>query len=80
MTIVGAASPNEPGEPRRRPDLRAQTIFMPASDHKYSCGSTTKATAGVAWELPEDGGGNPLKCLRKGFLMNDETEVHALTD
>ena len=77
VAIEGVADPNVAGQPRTRPDLRSQTLFLATS---HGCdGNITTPTMG--WPMPQvevpNGGGAklPIKCLRKGFLMASDTTV-----
>ena len=74
VAVEGAASPNVPGEPRRRQDLAHQTLFVATGK---GCGGNTHPRTKTAWPIPRvwGGGGVPIKCVRKGFLMSDETSV-----
>ena len=71
VVIEGAASPNIPGHPRQRSDLSAQTLIMAV--HK-GCPKRLTRTQ-LKWPIPEVWPNVPIKCVRKGFLMNDDTAV-----
>ena len=80
VAIEGVANPNVAGQPRKRPDMRSQTLFVATS--KGCDGNIT--TPAMGWPMPQvevpNGGGAklPIKCLRKGFLMNSDTAVRGV--
>ena len=71
VIIEGAASPNVVGAPRQRQDLTKQTLFMAKTRGcpRHLTGSK------MAFPIPSVHGRQPVKCLRKGFLMNDDTSI-----
>ena len=69
--IEGAASPNVAGEPRQRSDLSMQTLFVAAT---RGCPPSLTRNQ-MPWAVPEVWPSVPIKCVRKGFLMNDNTTV-----
>ena len=71
VIIVGAATPNMVGDPRYRLDISAQTLFM--ATRKGCPRSLTRNQ--MPWPVPEVWPSVPIKCVRKGFLMNDNTTV-----
>lgn len=71
VVIEGATSPNVVGAPRQRPDLTEQTLFMART--RGCPRHLTQSKMG--WPIPMVHGRQPVKCLRKGFLMNDDTSI-----
>ena len=74
--IEGADSPNVPGAPRSRPDPAMQTHFIASN---RGCPPNDGLTPSqMPWPIPM-AHGSPVKCVRKGFLMNDETTVRDIS-
>jgi hypothetical protein len=76
-TVEGAADPNVAGDARQRRDLLSQTLFVASS---RGCEGNITATK-MSWPIPLvdfDGEQVPVKCVRKGFLMNDDTALRNL--
>lgn len=71
VVIEGAASPNVVGAPRQRSDLTKQTLFMART---RGCPRHLTESK-MDWPIPMVHGRQPVKCLRKGFLMSDETSI-----
>lgn len=63
--IQGKADPNVPGNPRKRPNLKEHTLFMPGD---WEC-NPTQYTSWAHFSIYN----SYLKCMRKGFLMNSNT-------
>ena len=76
-SCTGVADPNVAGNARQRMDLTSQTLFIAMTP---ACTGNITASK-MPWPIPKvqmpGGGGTklPIKCLRKGFLMNDDTVV-----
>jgi len=78
VEIEGVSDPNMPGNARQRKALTTQTLFFSTDP-----GCSGKLTASKSpWPIPQvhdpvssNGPMVPIKCVRKGFLMNDDTVV-----
>ena len=71
-TIQGVADPNVRGNARERSDLTRQTLFLAAG--LPGCAGNITQTK-MPWPIPRVDGDVPVKCVRKGFLLNDDTTV-----